>query len=96
MEQPLSAVDARQLARRILEEGALRLSRHAQDRMEEYGMSELDVTNTIRGGHVKAGRGITFENGSWRYTIETQRMAVVVAFRGEDALSVVTCWRVEP
>lgn len=58
-------------------------------------MSEQDVTNTIRGGHVKEDKGITFENGSWRYTIETQRMAVVVAFPSEGVLAVVTAWRIE-
>lgn len=58
-------------------------------------MSEQDVTNTIRGGHVKDARGIAFENGSWRYTIETQRMAAVVAFASEETMVIVTAWRIE-
>jgi len=95
VDEPLSAVRARQLARKSLEEGSTRFSRHARDRMDEHGMSELDVTNTIRGGHVREERGMTFENGSWRYTIETMRMAVVVAFASEKALVIVTVWRVE-
>lgn len=33
------------------------------------------------------------ENGSWRYRVRTARMAVIVAFRSETALRVVTAWR---
>ena len=33
------------------------------------------------------------ERGTWRYRVETQRMAAVVAFRAETHAVVVTAWR---
>ena len=87
---------ARDLARAILESGETRFSGHAYDRMEESELSEADVINTLRFGHVRNdGRSITFEKGSWRYTVQTGKMAAVVVFRSETVMVVVTCWRNE-
>ena len=53
-------------------------------------MTELDVINVLRGGFVE---GRDFEFGGWRYRARTPRFTVVVAFRSEIALVVVTAWR---
>jgi hypothetical protein len=37
-----------------------------------------------------------FENSSWRYRVRTARIAVIVAFRSETELRVVTAWRMNP
>ena len=50
----------------------------------------LDVANVLRGGVVDPGE---YENGSWRYRVRTARIAVIVAFRSETELRVVTAWR---
>ena len=34
-----------------------------------------------------------YENGSWRYKVETDRMAVVICFRSKTQLVLVTAWR---
>ena len=34
-----------------------------------------------------------WEHGSWRYRVHTQRIWVVVAFRSETRLVIVTAWR---
>ena len=52
----------------------------------------VDAINVLRGGIVEPGE---FENGSWRYRVRTQRMYVVVAFRSETELRVVTAWRLK-
>ena len=33
------------------------------------------------------------ENGTWRYRVRGGRISVVVAFRSEDTLVVITAWR---
>jgi hypothetical protein len=53
-------------------------------------LTAVDATNVLRGGVVEPGE---FENGSWRYRIRTQRIYVVVSFRSETELRVVTAWR---
>ena len=54
-------------------------------------MTTPDCANVLRAGVVEEPE---FERGSWRYRVRTQRMYVVVAFRSENELSIVTAWRV--
>ena len=49
--------------------------------------------NVLRAGTVGPAEA---EHGEWRYRVRTQRMAVVVAFRSETELRVVTAWRFRP
>jgi hypothetical protein len=94
--EPLSPTDAKAAIRRILSEGVLAYSGHARREMssDEYGpISELDVTNVLRGG---VPRPAELENGTWRYRFETSRFVVVVAFRDELRAVVVTAWRIKP
>ena len=51
-----------------------------------------DCVNVLRGGVVEPGE---FERGSLRYRVSTARLCVVVAFRSEEELVVVTAWRTE-
>ncbi len=53
-------------------------------------MTTVDAVNVLRGGVVRPGE---FENGTWRYRVQTRRMTVVVAFRSTTELTVVTAWR---
>lgn len=46
--------------------------------------------NILRAGVVQPP---DFEKGTWRYRVQTNRMAVVVAFRSSQELVVVTAWR---
>jgi hypothetical protein len=50
----------------------------------------VDCTTVLRGGVVEPGE---LERGSWRYRVKTNTMCVVVAFRSEMELVVVTAWR---
>ena len=77
---------------------------HAREEMEKDKLTDLDAVNVLRGGVVREPE---WENGSWRYRVDTQRMAFVISFDpepdrvptddkelGEVELVVVTGWRV--
>jgi hypothetical protein len=93
MDEPLAPDAAKRLLREILRAGRLTYSSHAKQELLADEITTLDVVNVLRGGVVRPGE---FEHGSWRYRVETQRIAVVVAFRSELHLVVVTAWRRRP
>jgi hypothetical protein len=90
MKEPLSPSQARRLIQDILAGGEVVSSKHATDEMSKDALTIVDCVNTLRGGIVEPAE---WENGSWRYRIYTQRIWVVVAFRSERRLIIVTAWR---
>jgi hypothetical protein len=86
----LDPTRVRQLIRNILNSGTVRFSKHALEEMARDGLSTVDCTNVLRGGSVEPAELIS---GTWRYRIRTNRIYVVVAFRSETELVVVTSWR---
>jgi hypothetical protein len=88
--EPLTPVDAKRLIGAILDEGSVTFSSHALKELEKDDLTTVDAVNMLRGGIVEPGE---FENGSWRYRVRTARMCVVVAFRSETELRIVTAWR---
>jgi hypothetical protein len=89
--EPLSFADAHRLARTILQTGSVAFTQHAREEMAKDKLAGVDVTNVIRGGYCE-GRDLI--SGTWRYRLRTARIFVVVAFRSETELRVVTAWRV--
>lgn len=81
---------ARDVIREILQTGSVVWSHHAEVELAKDSMTTVDAVNVLRGGTVRQPE---YENGSWRYRVETQRMAVVVALDSETELCVVTAWR---
>jgi hypothetical protein len=88
--EPLSPPQVKRLIQEILESGSVSFSNHALEELAKDDLSTVDATNMLRGGVVDPGE---FENGSWRYRVRTARMAVIVAFRSETELRIVTAWR---
>ncbi|HZI07190.1 MAG TPA: DUF4258 domain-containing protein [Archangium sp.] len=86
----LRAGDAKKLIRAIQESGWVFFSRHAEDEMRKDELSRRDVENVLRGGVVREPE---WENGSWRYHVETAKIRVVIAFHDESTLIVVTAMR---
>ena len=78
------------LIRNLLDEGVVEFSNHAREEMKKDNLSELDIVNVLRGGWPGPGE---LERGSWRYRVSTSSITVVVAFRNESWLVVVTAWR---
>lgn len=90
MKEPLSSSTVKRLLVAILAEGILAFTKHAYEAMAKDKLTEIDVRNTLRGGRPRAGE---LEHGTWRYHIETSRIAAVVAFRSETHATLVTAWR---
>jgi uncharacterized protein DUF4258 len=87
---PLRASDAKKRIRAILNGGRFGFSKHAEDEMRKDELSRRDVDNVLRGGVVREPE---WENGSWRYHVETSKIRVVIAFCDELTLIVVTAMR---
>ena len=90
MKEPLSPPQAKRLIQDILANGEVVFSRHALSEMAKDDLTTVDCVNILRGGVVEPAE---FENGSWRYRVRSQRIWVVVAFRSEKRLAIVTAWR---
>jgi len=90
MDVPLTAEAAKRLIREILKTGRFTYSKHARDEMLADDLTTVDCENVLRGGVVRPGER---EHGTWRYRVETSRIAIVIAFRSERELVVVTAWR---
>ena len=93
MREPFDEPTAQRLIREILENGEVVFSRHCEDELREDNLTTLDCTRVLRGGWIEPP---DFERGSWRYRVRSARICVVVAFRSETKLVVVTAWRDQP
>jgi hypothetical protein len=89
-QEPLKASDAKRLIRQILAKGTVNFSDHALKEMAVDNLTTVDCTNVLRGGVVEPPE---FERNAWRYRIRTGRMYVVIVFRSDTTLTVVTAWR---
>jgi hypothetical protein len=91
MKEPFGKTEALKLVQRIRLSGSTTYSGHAKTELAKDKMTSLDVDNILRCGAIR--READLENGSYRYRVETARMVVVVAFRSETELRIVTAWR---
>lgn len=89
---PLDVTAAKRLIRQILEAGSVTPARHAVEEMVKDELSLVDCVNVLRGGVVEPPE---LEKGTWRYRVRTQRICVVIAFRSERELRIVTAWRIQ-
>jgi hypothetical protein len=91
--EPLSPPAAKALIRDILANGEVTFSEHALDEMgkEDPDITEEETFAVLRGGIVEPAE---FRSGSWRYRVRAMGIYVVVAFRSETRVKVVTAWRV--
>ena len=68
--EPIKPEEAKRLILQILKSGTVTYSRHAKEEILADNMTTLDCENVLRGGVVRPGE---YENGSWRYKVETSR-----------------------
>lgn len=90
LDEPLSPSDARRLILTIVLSGEVRFSSHALVEMAKDAIRRDAVFALLRGGMVEPAE---LERGSWRYRVRVATTYVVIAFRSEAALLVVTAWR---
>jgi hypothetical protein len=79
--------------RRIVEclsRGVVSPSKHACEEMQNDNLGIVDCINVLRAGVVEEPEQV---NGTWRYRVRTAQIVVVVAFRSETHLRIVTAWR---
>ncbi len=91
MIEPLHPSRATTLIHAIVREGSVAWTKHALAEMSNDQLSTVDCVNVMRAGKVEEPADL--ERGTWRYRIHTNRICVVVAFRSETELAVVTAWR---
>jgi hypothetical protein len=93
VESRLSVLQARKLLAEFFHQvpNKVFFTRHAVEKMKLRNMDTQDIKNVLRGGSIYDGP--EFENGSYRYRVQTNRMTVVIAFRSPDTIVVVTAWR---
>lgn len=91
MDEPLDAKAAATRIKRVVAAGRIAVSAHGLKQIDARSILMVDCISVLRGGWVEHAEEV---NGSWRYRVRTQRFCVVVAFRSEDELVVVTAWRV--
>ena len=89
--EPLAPDAATALIKAIIQTGQVSFSAHATDEIRTDDLTTMDCVNVLRAGAVTESADL--ENGTWRYRMHTPRMCVVVAFRSEQDLRVVTAWR---
>ncbi len=93
-DEPLAPDAARRRITALVRSGCVRFSRHALDKVAARELEMADCLNVLRGGIVGAAEQV---HGTWRYPVHTPRgFTVVVAFRSEALLVVVTAWAGEP
>jgi len=92
LSEPLAPDRARRLIQKVLQKGVVGFSGHALAELANDGLSTADTVNVLRAGVVERAE---LERGTWRYRVRTDRIAVVVAFRSESEMTVVTAWRVK-
>ena len=74
----------------IVASGQVVFSKHAVAELAADSISRAEALNVLRGGIVEPAE---LERGSWRYRARAGQVYVVVAFRSESELIVVTGWR---
>lgn len=92
MNEPLKPTVAKKLIQTILDtkDVVIPTGGHADEAMKDDNLIVGDIINVLRGGVVEEGELV---KGSWRYRVRTNKIVVVVCFRSETELRVVTCWR---
>ena len=90
LDEPFDPPESKKRIKEILETGVVAPSSHALWEMEKDDLTMVDCINVLRGGWVEPAE---WENGSWRYRVRTVRIGVVISFRSETKLAIVTAWR---
>ena len=91
LKEPLAIDRATALIHAIARTGDMGWTQHANDERAADNLTTVDCVNVLRAGAVKDPPELT--RGTWRYCVHTNRICVVVAFRSESELVVVTTWR---
>ena len=90
----LDKAQARKLLAKIFgskRDGTISFGRHAKERMKERNLGTNDIFNVLSEGQIY--HDPENKKGSWRYRVETNKIAVIFVFRDIDGIAIVTTWR---
>lgn len=90
--EPLSAINAKQLLKKIIWSGSQVKTQHFHERMLERAIEDTDIVNTLKYGFVDE-RQTAFEDGTYRYQVCTNKITIVIAFVDEDSIVLISVWR---
>lgn len=66
-------------------------TKHALKQMKDRHLIAGDIMNVLRAGKIYGDP--EFEQGTWRYRVETSKITVVFAFNTPDRIRIITAWR---
>lgn len=93
LKEPLPADEAKRLIVKAIDSDRVDFKQvHAREEMTNDDLSIRDVLRVLRGGVVEPGELL---RNTWRYRVRTSLAYVVVTFRAEDNVVVVTAWRIK-
>lgn len=89
----LSAGQARKVLAEIFNHNPnlISFTHHAREQMKVRDLMSGDVLNVLKAGKIVSEP--EYENGSFRYRVQTKKNTVVVAFKKPNHVVVITAWR---
>lgn len=90
LEKAYSPAQAKKIILAIIANGKVTPTTHAKQEMAADRLTIVDCINILRGGIVKPAE---WENGAWRYRVQTTKICVVIEFESETEIILVTAWR---
>lgn len=93
--EKMSKLEARKRIRLIIDKfpGNIFFSKHSLEELKEDGLTTIDALNVLKSTDSKISDEGEFENGSYRYRVQTNYMMVVVSFSNDgNCINVVTAW----
>ena len=92
MGEPLTPIEAKKRIRTILDTGTVDFTTHAREELLKDNLGAGDALNVLRAGVVEPAELV---GAVWRYRVRTARMYMVVQFRSDVQLLVITGWRLK-
>lgn len=96
LESKLNKEQAKKLLKQMMlsiESTNIILSGYFRKRLKERKMESVDAYNVLKHGRILVDP--EWEQGEWRYRVETQNMLVVIAFTNPNTIRCITCWRLK-
>lgn len=87
LNEPLSNDDAKREILRRLAHGTMFTSTHFRRAAAAESLGPLEAAKLLPAGFVQMAE---FEGGNWRYRVKNGRFVIVVAFRGENQIDLVS------
>lgn len=91
----LQKEEARKLLVRMTkrEDADVTITKHAIEELTKDGFSADDAISMLESTEARILKEAEYENGSYRYRVETDEMCLIIVFDSERELTVITGWR---